>query len=158
MFKRNLSLFLIIIFIIGLAIFGIIIDLQQKRISEKEKFIPSDRAATFTVSGGKEFPIFTKELIVDPIEPRNEEKQIFSIWAKDPKEIKKVIATIKTDKEDEMIELRLIEGTRTEGRWQGFWITRDLSPNSRYQTVFQAINKKGEKTIFSFPWDSQEDF
>lgn len=158
MLGKNFIFVLIIIFILGLAFLWMTNNLPKRISEEKEEFIPSNRAATFTIGGGKGFPTFAKELVVDPIEPKKGEKQIFSIWVKDPKGIEKVTAVIKTDAKDELIEFKLMEGTEIEGRWQGSWITRDISPNSRYRTVFQAINKEGEEAISPFPWQSAIEF
>ena len=160
MLRKNFLLFLtlILILIIGLAFSELIKNLPKRILEEKEKLILSDRGATFFVGGGKEFPAFFKELVVDPIEPKKGEKQIYSIWVKDPKGVEKVTATIKTDVEDELIEMKLVEGTKTEGRWQGSWITRNISANSRYETVFQAINKEGKEHSSPFPWESQIEF
>jgi len=113
--------------------------------------ILSDRTEKFSISSGEGYPVFLKELIVDPFKVKEGEEQYFSIWAKDPAGIAKVIATIKTDKEDKTLALQLVEGTKEEGRWEGFWLTNNISLSDNYPTEFQAVNKNNQdrkSTIF----------
>jgi len=130
---------------------------EQEEQEKQEEIIPeeellSDRAEVFFVSGGKTFPVFTKKLIIDPFKVKEGEEQTFSIWAKDPKGIEKVTATISTDTEDKLIELELVEGTNEEGRWLGSWITKDISARSSYPTVFRAFNKESKDTKMTLSW------
>lgn len=129
---------------------------EEEGIVPEEEIILPDRAEKFFISSGKTPPIFTKEVIVDPFKVKEREKQTFSIWAEDPQGIKKVTATISTDEEDEIIELELVEGTETEGRWQGSWITKNISTKSSYSTVFQAENKEGNVTKMPLSWQIEK--
>lgn len=167
MLKRNITLFSVLIFIIGLAIYWVVAKpleikhiiseqreeeaVLEEEVITKEEF-PSDRGEKFYISGGKEPPVFTREVIVDPFKTKEGEKQTFSIWAKDPKGIERVTATIKTDAEDKIIELELVEGTNEEGRWLGSWTTKNISANPLYSTVFQAVNKEGKDTKMTLSW------
>jgi len=117
---------------------------SEKQSIPKEGFIPSSRAKTGIVSGGLPDLAFTKELIIDPYEVKEGEKQIFSVWAKSPSGVEKVMFVINTDKGNEVIEFKLVEGAATEGRWQGSWIVKDVSTHSSYSGSFQAINKEGK--------------
>ncbi|MBU0546980.1 hypothetical protein KKA72_02350 [Patescibacteria group bacterium] len=163
---KKFILFLVLILIIGFIFYqeGIKtffkkpeekISLEEEVIS-KEEFIPSERAQKFYISGGKILPVFIKEVIVDPFKVKEGERQVFSIWAKDTQGIERVTAKISTDKEDETIELELVEGTEVEGRWQGFWITKDISVRSSYAAVFQAINKEGKDTETTLVWQVEK--
>ncbi len=112
-----------------------------------------DRIAIFNVSGGAKSPVFTKTLEVNPYYKVKEgEKQTFSIWAKDNVGIEKVTATIATDNGNEIIELKLFEGTEKEGKWQGSWTTKNISANYSYQTEFIAENIKEESTKLTISW------
>jgi hypothetical protein len=114
--------------------------------------ILSDRTEKFSVSSGDGYPIFTKQLIADPFKVKEGEEQYFSIWTKDPDGIEKVIATIQTDKEDEILELELAEGTEQEGRWQCLWQTKNIGASDSYSTEFQIINKNDKDRKSTFFW------
>lgn len=134
---------------------GVIICWGIAKLSDKE-WILSERSEKFYISSGETFPVFTKEVIVDPFKVKEGEKQTFSIWAKDPQGIEKVIAKISTDEEDEILELELVEGTNIEGRWIGSWITKNISDKLIYSTNFQGTNKMGEQTKMSLFWQVEE--
>ena len=131
---------------------------QPKEVPPEKETLPtidtlSDRAKTLSISGGGGYPIFIKKLFIDPsYKVKEGERQYFSIWAKDPNGIKKVTATVKTDKEDRLFYLKLVEGTEEEGRWIGSWLTKDISLNSSYLTEFWAINKNGETAKLISSW------
>lgn len=160
MSRRYLISFFILAIIISITIFWIVTNspyLKKKELTQKEEWIISNRVARFSISGGEDYPNFIKELVVDPEEPKKGEKQFFSVWAVDPVGIERVTATIKTDTREELIELKLVEGKKEEGKWQSFWIVKDVTPNSRYDTVFRAINKEGKETEMPFVWYSQDE-
>ncbi|PIU01846.1 hypothetical protein COT68_01035, partial [bacterium (Candidatus Torokbacteria) CG09_land_8_20_14_0_10_42_11] len=116
-----------------------------------------DRSEVFNVSGGAKSPVFSKTLEVNPYyKVRQGETQTFSIWTKDElDEVATVTATIETTKGNEVIEMKLTEGTSKEGKWEGSWITKDISANSSYPTVFLAENKKGETTTLTLSWTTE---
>ena len=120
--------------------------------SSPSPHIISDRAEKFSVSSGEDYPIFSKEIIADPFRVKEGEEQYFSIWAKDFEGIEKVTATIKTDKGDEVFELRLTEGTEKEGRWEGSWVTKNISLSDSYPTEFRAVNKNNKDRKSTFFW------
>lgn len=153
-----------LILIIGMAVYWMatqpseiepISETSEERAIEEE-FIPSERAEIFSITSGKSFPVFAKQVVVDPFKVKEGEEQIFSIWTRDLKGIEKVTATISTDKEGELIELELVEGTREEGRWFGSWITKNISAQSTYSTMFQAINKEGKDTEITLFWQTEK--
>jgi len=118
--------------------------------------IPSEEAEFFNVSGSGNYPKFVGKLMIDPFENVEEgEPQYFSIWAEDPKGIKKVIAKIGADKGDKIIELQFIEGTKENGKWQGFWEVEDVSMLPSYATLFQAINNQGDITEVNVFWKTK---
>jgi len=154
---KRIIILIIILILVG---FGIYFWKEAKpplELQEKvEKEVSVDRSETFEVSGGGDFPVFTKELYIDPYtKVKQGEKQTFSIWAKDPEGVEKVTATIATDQGEEIIELALVKGEATEGRWQGSWTTKNISHQSSYTTLFQAINTKGETTQLTFSWTTE---
>ncbi len=155
---------LIVIIVAGLAVFQFIrepekelilpLELEQKIIQpaptqkiKPEELIISERGERFSVGGGREFPMFTKELVIDPFEVKQEEKQLFSIWVKDSEGIESVLAIAKTAKEPKTIELVLVEGTIKQGRWKGFWITENISQIPLLKITFRAVNKNNQETI-----------
>ena len=160
--NHKVLLLIIFIVIIGALNYWLIADTLYKDLSyssnlEQQDF-PSDRSETFSISGGKKYPIFYKEIIIDPaaspvlsnIKPG--ERQTYSIWVQDPDGIDRVIAIIKTDKRKELIEMQLVEGDKEGGRWMGSWITGDIYLKESYRTTFRATNTKSEHTKISIPW------
>jgi len=155
--KRNIILLLVLFIFFGLATYWILVrrgDIEPVVYEKPEEQIK--RSEKFYISGDKTFPVFTKEVIVDPFKIKEGEEQIFSIWAKDPKGIEKVTAIVATDAKEEVIELELVEGTNEEGRWMGSWTTKDVSVRPTYSTVFQAINKEGKDTKMSLFWQVEK--
>ena len=132
------------------------LPLEQEVSPEKELpsgHILSGRAGKFSISSGESYPVFLKELIVDPFsEVKEGEKQYYSIWTKDPEEIEKVTATIKTDKEDKVLKLQLVEGTKEEGRWEGSWLTENISLSDSYPTEFRVVNKTNKDRKLTCVW------
>jgi len=144
-----LALVLLLTFVLIL-----LICLKFKPLTE-EKQLFSLKAKTYYISGSEQFPTFFKELIADPFKVKLGEKQTFSIWAKDPKGIKKVSGEITTDKGKEQIEFSLVEGAKEEGRWQGSWMTKDITSGRYYNIVLQAINEEGKETKLPFNWPTE---
>jgi len=141
----------------------------EETVPEPKEEIPpvhilSDRADVSSVGGGGGiYPTFIKQLIIDPAyEVKEGEEQYFSIWVKDPTGIERATAIVKTDKEDgiikTVIELRLVEGTAEEGRWEGSWITEDIPARDvtlYYLTDFWVINKDAGERKFTSSWYSK---
>jgi len=156
------KLIIVILVIFGFGIGGWLYFSRSSSsisISQEKKFSPSvhilsDRAEKFSVSSisGEDYPVFSRELIVDPFRVKEGEEQYFSVWAKDPEGTKEVTATIKTDKEDKVLELQLAEGTEKEGRWEGSWLTSNISLNDSYPAEFRAINKNNKDRKSTFFW------
>ena len=116
----------------------------------------SGRAETFIVGEQRTCPTFYKELKINPcFKVKAGEKQVFSIWVKDPQGIKEVTATIETDNGKKKLDFKLAEGTEEKGRWEGSWRTKDISANKSYLTKFRAINKKGEDTVLGTFWHTK---
>jgi len=164
--KSNISKKRIIIFVLVLIlVLGTVFYLKSKPIFrvkppgaeiQKQEF-PSERAGKFSISGGEVLgPAFEKELIVDPLKPKLDETQNFSIWAKDPKGIKGVSGEIETDnKGKEKIEFKLVEGKNEEGRWSGIWQVKDVSSGNYYSILILAVNEEGKETKLNFPFEVQ---
>ena len=164
--SKKLILGVLIIFILGVGgwlyfsqyQFSIFTNQSKEDLEEKKLPPPvhtlSDRAEKFSVSSKEDHPTFTKELIADPFKVKEGEEQYFSVWAKDSSGVEKVIAVIKTDKEDKILELKLVEGTEREGRWEGSWLAKDISLSDSYSTEFQIINKNNQARKSTFFWYS----
>ena len=153
----SLSLSLIITFRNNLYIKNKQKKEEGEEISRQENF-PSKKAEKFSIKSGEGYPSFFKELIVDPaISPslykiKEGERQTYSVWVKDPNRVKEVIVEIKTDKGIRVVKMSLAEGDLKEGRWQGSWIVRDVSPMSSYNSTLKAVSFSGKETKISVPW------
>jgi len=165
MSKKGITIFVLILVLILILVLGTVFYLKPKPIFrvkspgaeiQKQEF-PSERAGKFSVSGGEiPGPAFEKELIVDPLKPKLDEVQNFSIWAKDPKGIKEVTGEIETDnKGKEKIEFKLVEGKNEEGRWSGIWQVKDVSSGNYYSILILAVNEEGKETKLNFPFEVQ---
>lgn len=164
--SKILYLFLILILLIGVSLFWKTFFSQERKRGEgnvilipiEERF-PSEKAEKFSITGNsKNYPSFYKELIIDPAASPNlykikkGERQTYSIWVRGNQEIKKVVALIRTNSKQEIVDLKLVEGDLKEGRWQGSWIVYDVSPNSKYMTTLEAVDIAGNKTSITIPW------
>jgi len=161
--KRKLILLLILFIIAGGAIFLIgTKPLKEKNVPPEEKiiqkeYLPSKRAETFYITGKQKFPKFFKEIIIDPsINVKEGEEQFLLIWVEDPQGVKKVTAKIFPAEREELIELKLIEGTKEKGKWMGSWITKDISAGGIYRLVFEATNKEDKTNQLTFFWLNRE--
>jgi len=163
---KQKTIYLLIILIIAVGVFGYWL---VNRITEEEFSIPnhidldmwlfpSERAERFSISGGGDYPLFIKEIIIDPaassslVNVTDGDKQIYSVWVKDPEGIEEVTSIVETDKGEETIEMQLVQGTKEEGRWMGSWTTKDISLQDCYRTIFRAINSKDDKGKTFLPW------
>lgn len=132
-------------------IYQVFYPIKHKATIEDHVF--SDRAETFSVSGPADsYPVFYNQLIVDPFEVKEGERQYFSVWAKDPEGIDKVVAKTATDKGENIFNLKLVEGTEEDGRWVGNWKTEDIGLKKDYITELTAYSKTGEITTVGNSW------
>lgn len=164
--KKNKTILLsIFVFFLSISFYFLKDNLSEKEpfTSSQEEEIPqeeftsSDRAEKFFISSAGEPPVFFKEIITDPFEVREGEEQVFSVWVKDPKGIERVTASVSTDKDSQIIEMEIKQGTRKEGRWQGSWIVSDISSHPIYETTFKAFNFQGEEGKFRFSWKAKRE-
>jgi hypothetical protein len=128
---------------------------QPKKIALPAGF--SERAELFFVGETNTSPDFYRELIIAPFRVKEGERQSFSIWSKDPIGIERVITTIKTDIGQKLFFLKLVEGTEKAGRWQGSWVTKNISRSDRYVTEFKAVNKDGKEVKMGCVWYIKKD-
>jgi len=145
--SQNIKRIIIVTTALVVAVFCCVLVFLRKSRLDLHEF--SDRAETFTISQDRDFPLFNKELVIDPFRVKNGDEQFFSVWVEDPGGIERVIAEVSTDKEGEILELQLIEGESTHGRWMGSWIVRDVLKISPYSTKVRAFNEQGQETSFS---------
>ena len=106
--------------------------------------------AIYTISGGEGFPVFERDLIVDPAHSETGKPQTFSIWARDPSGVAIVKAIINTDKGKKEITLSVNEGNDKEGKWSGSWSANDVQEGQYYKIIFQAVGKSGGKAEMPF--------
>ena len=154
MSKKGITVFVLILILVLGAVFYLKLKLVPQA---KPEVKISERAGKFSVSGGETFgPAFEKELTVDPLKPKLDETQKFSIWAKDSKGIKEMTGEIETDnKGKEKIEFKLVEGKNEEGRWSGAWQVKDVSSGNHYSILILAKNEEGKETKLNFPFEVQ---
>jgi len=92
-------------------------------------------------------PCLVKEMIIDPYAVKEGEEQFFSVWAADTEEVELMTVSIKTKEEGlptiAVFHLRLVEGTKKEGRWEGSWQARNISYRPVFLFLFKAFNKNG---------------
>lgn len=164
MYKKKIILISFLIIFLLLIFLGIIFYLASEfsKSTNIQETFPSSRAETFTISSGESYPVFFKELIIDPAASpilstvKEGEKQTYSIWIKDPVGIAKMTGKINTDTGEEALDFKLVEGPDTEGRWQASWITKDISLSNSYNIFFEATNKMGSTTKSQFNWYVQQ--
>jgi hypothetical protein len=91
----------------------------------------------FTVGqSDKTVPQFGKGSI-DPYDPEKGSTQTVTITVKHKKPVTKVTATLKTDKNiSAPVPLALVDGTNTNGQWQGSWKVTDT-----YLYIYKLILK-----------------
>ena len=162
--KKGITIFVLILILILVSGAGFYLKLKlfsqvkpEEKIDSETTEKLSERAGKFSVSGGEiPGPAFEKELIVDPLKPKLDETQSFSIWEKDPKGIKEVSGEIEADnKVKKKIEFKLVEGKNEEGRWLGAWQVKDVSSGKYYTILILAKNEEGKETKLNFPFEVQ---
>ena len=108
----------------------------------------SDRAKVIQVpSSDSCSPCFTKEMIIDPCRLKEGEEQYFSVWIRDPDPeggVETVTVSIKVEGGITVFHLKLVEGTKEEGRWMGSWVARGISRRSYYFAQIRFITKKAQ--------------
>jgi hypothetical protein len=79
----------------------------------------------FAISSGKKSgPQFAKGF-VDPYDVQVGKPQLLSLTFSQSSPVTSVTATWQTDTKQTVVLLKLVEGTATEGRWEGSWICDD---------------------------------
>ena len=163
--KLNKALLAVLIFII-LILAGILVWQKtginqapdsKKLININSEWSPqnlSEKAETYSVSSGDDYPLFANKLIIDPLEVTEGDTQHFSVWAKDSKGIETVILSIKTDEEEnKIINFTLEEGESENGRWEGEWKVNNVKTLNSYPLIFNATNIDGETTQLNTSFD-----
>jgi len=97
-------------------------------------------------------PCLIKEMIVDPYAVKEGEEQFFSVWATDMDEVELVTVSIKTYDYDiiAVFHLKLVEGTKKEGRWEGSWETINIFYRPVFLFLFKAFNKNGGSASYGY--------
>ena len=151
--NKSFKTFSLIIFIILIAfVFRFKDSLFQRQ--EKSVF-PSERAEKFSVSSGSGLPAFAQQLIIDPYNVAQGERQIFSVWAKDEQGIESIVGEVYTDRGKESFDLSLVERDEKMGRWQGEWTTKNLDLKDTYSFSLTAVSKEGKSTKMTSSFDIQ---
>jgi len=117
---------------------------------EKKETAVGPGGAIYTISGGEGFPVFEKELTVEPAHSETGKPQTFTVWVRDPSEVAIVKAIVKTDKGEKEVVLSLNEGDMKEGRWKGSWNAESVQAGQYYKILFQAVGKSGGKAEMPF--------
>jgi|GEM_PF-6426232 len=106
--------------------------------------------AIYTISGGEGFPVFERELTVEPARSEIGKPQTFTVWVRDPSEVAIVKAIINTDKGDKEVILTLSDGSSKEGKWKGSWNAEGIQVGQYYKIMFEAVGKSGGKAEMPF--------
>ena len=123
---------------------------------QKNNISTEERGEIFYISSkDNHYPQFFQKLRINPFyDAKAGEKQYFSIWARDPEGIERVVVIVDPDKNRITIPLRLAKGDKFSGKWTGDWIVKDFSRDEAIDLLFEAENTKGEithlKTYFHF--------
>jgi hypothetical protein len=112
----------------------------------------SPDAVYYSVSSGQPGPKF-RRIILDPapLEIFKGDQKRFWVALEDQLAIGKVWAEIETNSKNEVVPMRLTEGTATNGIWYGELVLRD-SRDSRYQTKFFARDPQGTTSQIIMNW------
>jgi len=115
-------------------------------LGKEEGVVLRDRGEVFDISGAKMSPDFVNELIIDPFYGAElGERQYFSIWTEDSKEVEAVKVIINNfETQVALVDLELKEGDNKKGRWEGTWIINNVKSGTVPVLIFQAQNKEGE--------------
>jgi len=138
--------FLILIILIGIIFVGLKQNWFSSLEESKTAVFPSERAEMFGVSSSSGLPAFAEQLIIDPYNVSEGEKQVFSIWANDEQGIENVKGEVYTDNGVESFDLSLLEGDKKMGRWQGEWMVKDLDLQDSYSFSLTAVSEEGKST------------
>ena len=104
----------------------------------------------YAISGGKKGAPYMTQAAIDPIDPSSGESQTLTVKANDSKPITQITATMITDNKSETHTLRRVEGTETDGVWQGSWKI-DSSFDYKYQVELEAKNADlANKVVLTF--------
>ena len=151
--NKNFKTFSLIIFIVLIVL---VFRFKDSIFQKQEKSIfPSERAEKFSVSSGSSLPAFAKQLIIDPYNVVQGERQVFSVWARDEQGIESVVGEVYTDRGGESFDLSLVEGDEKMGRWQGEWTTKDLDLKDTYSFSLTAVSREGKSTKMTSSFDIQ---
>ena len=113
----------------------------------------SDRAETFSVSGPADtFPVFYKDLIIDPFRVKEGEQQYFSVWLTDLVGIEKVTGSIETNSGPVPVSFALVEGTAKDGRWLATWKVTGFNREDAYSHEIVAVNEEGKDSKITCFW------
>lgn len=118
--------------------------------AEQKESAVGPGGAIYTISGGEGYPVFEKELTVEPAHSEKGKPQTFTVWVKDPSGVAIVKAIVSTDKGDKEVILSLSGGDGKEGRWKGSWNAENVQAGQYYKVMFQAVGKSGGKAEMPF--------
>lgn len=131
-----------------------LLQLMEQELIVPDSFFDSNRTDTWGVSGGH---IQITKLQVSPGDTVKEgEIQAFALNIESQESpVKEVTATIKTDQGNITIQFKLVSGIRTNGRWVGFWLVKDIAGQGRrmggepawlpcFEVTFRIINEAGD--------------
>jgi len=143
--------------IIILALVGVLIwrNLATKQNTDKNIEL-SDRAEIFNI-GGAEAGHFL-EVIFDPFEVREGERQKITVTLKNPDEIESFKAMLKDGVGDQKKEFKrvLIDKEKNQNSYQIVWLPKELESSKSYLAKFEYLTKSGEKNEMSLFWHSAD--
>jgi len=103
---------------------------------------------SYTISQGDKTVPQIRKAIIDPLDPKLNENQTVQIKISHPNAIESVTLKLTSDNDQTEIDMKLIEGTSTDGTWEAKWKIQDTVLYNYLLTVTaKSGNKIGLATI-----------
>lgn len=116
-------------------------------VPEKPYVIPlAQGRRIYNISGGTKGGPQMTQAVIDPLDPKPSQIQTLTLKANNLKPIIEIKATVITDNEESVNSLKLIQGSNTDGVWQGSWRIKD-EYDYNYQIELVAKNNEEIESI-----------
>jgi len=123
---------------------------EEEEEEEEPPIILAQGRQTYYIQTGSHSPQMM-EAVIDPLDVKVGDIQVMSLTIRDTYPIQLVEAKVETDTGIKTYVLSLIEGTDTDGRWQGSWEVHDTH-SATYRTTFEATNTNNETSQVTLTW------
>ena len=143
-----------IVAILALAGIFILRNLSVKDNTDKNIEL-SDRAETFSISGAEASNFL--EVIFDPFEVKEGEKQKIIVTLKNPDEIELLEGELKdeTELQEKIFKQVLLQKEENQASYQIIWQPKEIESNKSYPVKFEYLTKLGEKNVMTLFWHAE---